>query len=114
MRAANPGAARADAGKVITHATATPHGFGRLGQRGIDAGMAVLDVGDRVAYGLHKTVDQGGRQISASGGLNSSSRQKPVLQGLQKFGFPFLLLLWRLYLSQSTRNALIDLKDGLL
>ena len=64
---ADPGALRADAREVVADAAAAPHRFGRLGQRGVDAGEAVLGVGDRVTHGLHEAVDERGAERRAGG-----------------------------------------------
>jgi hypothetical protein len=54
-----------DAREVVAHAAAAAHRLGRFGQRGVDAGMAVLVLRDRVAHRLHEAVDQRGRQLGA-------------------------------------------------
>src|SRR4029077_8857692 len=83
VRAFHLGAFRPDGGEVVAHAAAAAHGLRGLEQRGIDAGAAVDDFGDRVAYRLHEAVDQrrlelhpGGR-IDATGGEEDASRPPP-------------------------------------
>ena len=65
MGAADPGATRPDARKIVTDPAAPAHRLGGLGQSGVNAGMSVFQVRNGVADRLHETVDQGGGQIGA-------------------------------------------------
>jgi hypothetical protein len=112
LGAAHPGAAWPDAREVVTHATAAPHGLGGLGQRGVDAGVAVFDVGNGVTHRLHKTVDQRGGQIGAGGRLNATGWEKTGFQRFKKLVFPERLLLGGLDLGKCLGNAPIDVGDG--
>ena len=67
-------ATRADTREVVAHATAAPHGLGRLAQRFVNAGVAALvHALDAVTHGLHEAVDQGGLDVGA-GGTHDAAR----------------------------------------
>ena len=58
--------ARADARKVVAHATASAHGFGRFTQGFVNARVAVfVHALNAVAYRLHKAIDQRGVRARA-------------------------------------------------
>ena len=57
LGALDVGALRTNAGEVITDAAAATHGFGGLGQRSVDARLAIGGFDDGVADRLHETVD---------------------------------------------------------
>jgi hypothetical protein len=82
------GADRTDGRKVIADATAAAHGFGGLQQGGIDAGAAIDDLGDRIADGLHETVDQRGAQIGAGGGVDAAGRNEAVFLSFEEARLP--------------------------
>ena len=50
--------------------------------------MALIIMGNGVADRLHKTVDQGGGEIGARSGLDTSGWKKSLLQCPQKAAFP--------------------------
>ena len=83
---------RADAREVVAHAAAAAHGLGGLGQRGVDAGVAVVDLGDGVAHRLHEAVDQRGRQLGAGGRVDAPGRHEAALLRLQEARFPLRAL----------------------
>ena len=114
LGAADPGAARPDAREVIADAAAAAHGLRRFHEGDIDAGVAVVDMGDGVAHRLHKAVDQRGGEFGAGRRLDAPGRQKALLQGLQEAAFPLFALLRRLDLRQGMRHALVDVEDVLL
>ena len=96
LGAADPGTARADAREVITNTTAFAHGLGGLRKGGVDAGVSVLNVRDRVANRLHEAVDQRSRQIGPGSRLDTTGRQEAGFERLQETCLPMLLLSGRL------------------
>ena len=65
-RGLHVGALGPDAGEVVAHATAAPHGFGGFTQGFVDAGVTpIVHPLDAVAHRLHKAVDQGGLDVGA-------------------------------------------------
>ena len=111
LRAADPGAARADARKVIAHAATAAHGLRGLGQGRVDAGVAVLDLRDRVAHGLNEAVDQRGRQRGSGCRLYAPGRDEALGQRFGKALFPKRALFGQLGLRQRARHALVHLGD---
>ncbi len=106
LRALDVGALRPDAGKVVADAAAAPHRLGRLGQRRIDAGLAVDRLDDRVADRLHEAVDQGGLEVGAGGGIDAAGRDETVFLRPQELGFPVGAILLLLDLGQRIGDAL--------
>ncbi len=110
MRAAHPGPARADAAEVVAHAATAAHGLGGLGQRGVDAGVAIIDLGDRIAHRLHEAVDQRGGQVGAGGRLDASGRNEALFQRLQEARLPVGAARRCLGLGQCRCHALVHLQ----
>jgi len=111
-RAAHPGAARADAREVVAHTAAAAHGLGGFGERGVDAGVAVVVLGNRVAHGLHEAVDERGRQLGAGGGVDAPGRNEPVFQRLQKACLPQGTRFRRFHLRQGAGDAAAHVGDA--
>ena len=88
LGALDVGADRTDRGEVIADAAAAAHGFGGLQERGVDAGAAVDDFRDRIAYRLHEAVDQRGAQIGAGGRVDAAGGNEAVFLGFEEAGFP--------------------------
>jgi hypothetical protein len=78
LGALDVGALRPDAGKVIADTAAAAHGFGGLGQRGVDAGLAVGGFDDGVADRLHEAVDQRRLEVGTGGGVDAAGRDETV------------------------------------
>jgi hypothetical protein len=104
-RAAHPRAARADAREVVAHAAAAAHGLGGLGQRGVDAGVAVVDLRDRVAHRLHEAVDQRGRQVGARRRRDAPGRHEAGGQRGGEALLPVAALFGRLGLRERAGDA---------
>ena len=111
-RAADPRALGPDAREVVTHAAAAAHRLGGLGQRGVDAGVAVVDRGDRIAHRLHEAVDQRGRQVGAGGGVDAPGRHEAAPLRIDEARFPAGALGWRLHRGQGAGHAQSHGFDG--
>jgi len=98
------GAARADGGEVVADAAAAAHGFGRLGQRRVDAGTAIGGLDDGVAHGLHKAVDQGRRKVGAGGGVDPPGRHEAVFLGPEQACFPVSPVFFRFHGGEGARH----------
>ncbi len=110
--AAHMRARRADTRKVVAHAAAAPHGLSRLRQRLVDAGLAVLVVGHRIAHGLDEAVDQRGLNVGTRRRHDASGRHEPVGQRLpeQRFAAGRVGLFDR----QGAGDAGVNVCDGAL
>ena len=112
LRAADPRTARADAREVVTDAAASAHRFGRFGECGVDAGVAVLGLRDRVTDRLHEAVDQRGREPRARGRLDAPGRHEARPQCLSKPRLPVRALRRRLGLREGARDAQVHRIGG--
>ena len=88
MRAAHVRAFRPDRRKIVADAAAAPHGFRGFHQRDVDAGPAINRLGNRVADGLHETIDQGRLQVGAGGGIHASARNESADQRFEERRLP--------------------------
>ncbi len=113
-RAADPRALGPDAREVVADATAAAHRLGRFGQRGVDARVAVVDLGDRVAHRLHEAVDQRRAQLGAGGRGDAPGRDEAALLRLQEAPLPPGALLGRLDGGQRTCDASAHFVDAAL
>ena len=95
----------ADRGKIVADAAAAAHGFRRLLQGGVDAGLVVDDLGDRVAHRLHETVDQGCLHLNAGGRHDAAGGDEAGLHRLHKALFPMRTLVFRFDRSERMRDA---------
>ena len=86
--AAHQRALGADRGEVVAHAAAAAHGLGGLGERGVDAGLAVDHLGDGVAHRLHEAVDEGGGERGAGRGVDAARGNEAALLRLEEARFP--------------------------
>ncbi|MNL03155.1 hypothetical protein D3C87_1236810 [compost metagenome] len=112
VRRAHQRPAGADGREVVAHPAAAPHGLGRLGHRRVDAGLAVTRLGNRVAHGLDKAVDQRGLDTRAGGGIDPPCRHEAVLQRPEEARGPHLAPVGRLDLGQRTRHAGTHIGNG--
>jgi hypothetical protein len=104
-RAAHPRTLGPDAREVVAHAAAAAHGLCRFGQRGVDAGVAVLHLRDGIAHRLHEAVDERGRQVGAGGRGDAPCGHEAALLRLEEARFPLRALVGRLHRCQRTRHA---------
>ena len=115
MRALHFRAVGTDAGEVVAYATATAHGFGRLAQRLVDAGVAVVvEALDAVTHRLDETVDEGGLDVGTGGTHDAAGTDGPRMQVAQELRLPFgtdVLLLDR---GQRTGHTGVQVGRGLL
>ena len=81
------------------------------GQRGVDAGLAVDRLDDRVADRLHEAVDQGGLEVGAGGGVDAAGRDEAVFLRPQEARFPVGAVLLLLDLGEGTGDALAHVVD---
>jgi hypothetical protein len=102
---------RPDAGEVVSHAAAAAHGFGRLGERGVDARVALLRLGDGVAHRLHEAVDQRGAERGARRRIDAPGRHEAALLGIEEALLPLGPLRWRLDRRQRPRHAAAHLVE---
>ena len=108
-------AAWAQIGKVIAHAAAAPHGFGRLRQRGVNAGVALgIKAVGGIGYGLHKAVDQRGLGIQPCSSHDAPRTNGAALQIVQKLLLPVRLQLGLFHSGQRLRDARKQVLLGLL
>ncbi len=112
LGALDVGALRPDAGKVIADAAAATHGFGGLGQRGVDAGLAVGGLDDGVADRLHEAVDQRGLQVGTGGGIDAAGRDEAVFLCPQELGFPMGAVLFLFDLGQRIGDTAAHVMDA--
>ena len=105
LGALDVGADRTDRGEVIADAAAAAHGFGGLQQRGVNAGAAVDDFRDRIAYRLHEAVDQRRAQIGAGGRVDAAGGNEAVFLGFEEARLPKGALVFGFDRSQRAGNA---------
>ncbi len=114
LRGRDPRALRADAREVVADATAAAHRLGRFRQRGVDAGVAVFDLADRIAHRLHEAVDQRRLQPRARGRLDAAGGDESGLQRLGEALLPMRALVFALGLRQRAGDAAVNVVDRLL
>ena len=114
MGALHLGALGADRREVVAHAAAAAHRFGRLLQRGVDTGLAVDDLRDRVPDRLHEAVDQRGLHRDPGRGIDPAGRNEAVLERTHEAALPVRALVLRLRLGQRARHAAAHLLDARL
>src|SRR5690606_17778862 len=102
-------AARTDRREVIPNAATAAHGFGRLSQRGVDAGLAAFRFGDGVAHGLHEAVDERALEVGSCSTVDAACRNEAVLHRPEKFLGVLLTLFGFLDLGQRVRDSGADL-----
>ena len=112
LRALDLGALGPDRREVITDAAAAAHGFGGFLQRDVDAGFAIDGFRNGVPDRLHKTVDQRGRELHASGGVDAARRDEAIFLRLQETFFPDCPLVLGFGLGQCARHAAAHLGDA--
>jgi len=105
------GALRTDGREVIADAATATHGFGGLGQRGVDARLAIGVLDDGVADRLHEAVDQRRLQVGTGGGVDAAGRDETVFLGPQELGFPVGAVGFLLDLGQRVGNAATHVMD---
>ena len=111
LRAFDQRALGSDGGEVIADAAAAPHGFGGFFQRDVDARLAVRLAGNRVAHRLHETVDQGGLQCGAGGGVDASGRDEAGFHGREVEPFPVRAVAFPFRRSQGASDADANIND---
>ena len=114
MRAVHARALRADRREVVTDAAAAPHGFGRLIQRQIYRGHAVVDAADRVADRLHEAIDQRRGDAGACCRVDAAARNEAVDHRFVEALLPRVTQLGFLDLRKTARNAAAHFVDRLL
>ena len=107
-------ALRPDPREVVTHPAAAPHRLRRFGQRGVNAGVAVLFLGDRIAHRLDEAVDQGGRQGRARRRGDPPRRHEAAPLRLEELRLPVRALLRRLRRGQRPGHPRPDLIQAAL
>ncbi len=110
----HPRTGRADAREVVADAAAAAHRLRRFGQCGVDAGVAVFIVTDRVADRLHEAVDQRRLQSRARRRLDAAGRDEAAAQRLEKTRFPMCALVVAFGLRERAGDAAQHVVDGLL
>ena len=100
----HPRTNRPDGGEVVADTAAASHGLGRFGQGGVDARTVIHHLGDGVAHRLHKAIDEGCRQLRASGGIDAPGRHEASFQGVGKAFLPQRTLVFGLALRQRMRH----------
>ncbi|OIQ68760.1 hypothetical protein GALL_496440 [mine drainage metagenome] len=103
---------RTDARKVVAHAAAATHGFRRLRQRLVDAGLAVLVGGHRIAHRLDETVDECGLDVGPRGGHDASRRNEASLKRLTELHLAIGRI--GLFDRQCAGHPGLDVFDGVL
>ncbi len=111
MGAAHQGALRPDRREVVADAAAPTHGLGSRRQRGIDARLAVDDLGDRIADRLDEAVDERCREARPGGGIDAPGGNESILLSLQELRFPVCALVVGLDRGQRAGNATADVLD---
>ena len=110
-RALDQRALGADGGEVIAHTATAAHGFGGLGECGVDAGAAVDRFGDRVTHRLHEAVDQRGGQRRTRGAVDAAGGDEAFFLGFEKARFPMCALVFSLDHGEGAGDALAQLGD---
>ena len=112
VRALDQRADRADRREVVADATAATHGFSGLGQRGIDAGLAVDRFDDRISDRLHEAVDQRGGEVGTGCGVDAAGRNETVFLRPEELCFPVRTVLFFLVGGQRQGDAATDVMDA--
>jgi hypothetical protein len=113
-RAVHERALRPDRREVVADAAAAAHRFRRLGERGVDAGPAVDDLGDRVADRLHEAVDQGRGERRAGRGVDASGGDEAALLRVVELRFPLRALVFGLGHRERACDAATDVLNRAL
>ena len=112
-RSAHARAARADAREVVAHAAAAAHGFSRLAQGFVDAGIArIVHALDAIAHGLNEAVDERCLDVGARGAHDAAGADGAGLQVREEFGLPLSAAVFGLDRGQGARHARVELLDA--
>ena len=104
----------ADRGEVVADPAAAAHGLGGFLQGGVDAGLAVHDLRDRVAHRLHEAVDERGLHRNAGGGVDAAGGDEAGLHRLVEARLPVGTLVLALGRGEGARHASPHVPDRLL
>src|SRR5439155_22121167 len=114
LRGADPRALGPDAREVVADTAAAAHRLGGLGERDVDAGVAVLGLGDRVADRLHEAVDQGGAERGAGGRVDAAGRHEGAALRVEEAALPLRAQRGRLDRGERARDARTHVGDAAL
>jgi len=104
----------ADGGEVVADSTPAAHGFGGFLQGGVDAGLAVHDLRDRIAHRLHEAVDERGLHRDAGGGIDAAGGDEAGFHRLVEALLPVGALVLAFGRGEGARHASPHVRYGLL
>ena len=114
VRALHVGTLGTDRGEVVADAAAPAHRLGGLLERGVDAGLAVDDLRDRVADRLYEAVDERRRHGDTGGGVDATGGDEARLHRLGEAPLPVGALLRGFGRGEGAGHALAHLGHGAL
>src|SRR5207244_8695673 len=103
-----------DRREVVAHPAAAAHRLRRLGERRVDARLAVDHLGDRIAHALHEAIDERRSERRAGRGIDATGGNEAALLRLEELRFPVRPLPFGLGGRQRARNARPDFGYGSL